>query len=97
MLKHTDGNIMQFVDDFFSMGIDGYQSIEPYAGMDIGFIKQKYGDKVLLMGNIDCARTLPFGSKEEVVKETIECMKQAFSWRWSYRFDQHYWLSHIRG
>lgn len=77
VLKHTDGNIMQFADDFFAMGIDGYQSIEPYAGMDIGFIKQKYGDKVLLMGNIDCARTLPYGTKEEVIKETLACMKSA--------------------
>ena len=77
VLKHTDGNIMQFADDFFAMGIDGYQSIEPYAGMDIGFIKQRYGDKVLLMGNIDCARTLPYGTKEEVIKETLACMKSA--------------------
>jgi len=77
VLKHTDGNIMQFADDFFSMGIDGYQSIDPGAGMDIGFIKEKYGKEVLLMGNVDCARTLPFGTPEEVTEETIEVMRKA--------------------
>ncbi|MBF7097307.1 uroporphyrinogen decarboxylase family protein [Alkalibacter mobilis] len=77
VLKHTDGNIMQFADDFFDMNIDGYQSVDPGAGMDIGYIKEKYGDKVLLMGNVDCARTLPYGTTEEVIKATKDCISAA--------------------
>lgn len=77
VLKHSDGNIMKIADDFFNMGIDAYQGIEPNAGMRIDEIKKLYGDKVTLMGNVDCARTLPFGTKEEIVKETKECLKVA--------------------
>jgi uroporphyrinogen decarboxylase len=70
VLKHTDGNIMQFADDFFAMPIDGYQSVDPGAGMDIALVKRRWGGKVLLMGNVDCARTLPYGTKEDVARET---------------------------
>jgi uroporphyrinogen decarboxylase len=77
VLKHTDGNIMQFADDFFAMGIDGYQSVDPGAGMDIGLVKEKYGAKVLLMGNVDCPRTLSFGTPEDVIEETKRVMRKA--------------------
>ena len=77
VLKHTDGNIMKIADDFFNMEIDAYQGIEPNAGMNIAEIKKLYGNKVTLMGNVDCARTLPFGTKEEIIKETKECIKVA--------------------
>ena len=48
--------------------------IEPIAGMDIGKIKQKYGNRICVVGNVDCGQLLPFGKKEKVeeaVKETI--------------------------
>jgi uroporphyrinogen decarboxylase len=77
VLKHTDGNIMQFADDFFAMDIDGYQSIDPGAGMDIEIIKNTYGHKTLLMGNVDCARTLPYGTPEDVARETREVIRKA--------------------
>ena len=77
VLKHTDGDIMKIADAFFAMGIDGYQSVDPGAGMDIEHIKNTYGDKVLIMGNVDCARTLPFGTPEEVIEETKSVMRKA--------------------
>lgn len=77
VMKHTDGNIMPIADLFFAMDIDVYQGIEPFAGMKIGEIKQQYGEKVAIMGNVDCGRTLPFGSKDEIIGETKECIRQA--------------------
>jgi uroporphyrinogen decarboxylase len=77
VMKHSDGNIMPIADLFFSMEVDAYQSIEPYAGMDLGFIKREYGNDLLLMGNVDCGRTLPFGSCEEIAAETKECIRAA--------------------
>lgn len=77
VMKHTDGNIMPIAEMFFNMDIDAYQGIEPFVGMKIGEIKQKYGDKITLMGNVDCGRTLPFGSNEDIISETKECIKQA--------------------
>jgi len=75
LVKHTDGNIMKIADDFVNMGIDGYQGIEPNAGMNLAEMKKLYGDKILFMGNVDCGRTLPFGTPEEVIEETKQCIR----------------------
>ncbi len=75
VMKHTDGNIMPIAELFFTMNIDAYQSIEPFAGMELKTIKDKYGDSILLMGNVDCGRTLPYGRKEDIIEETKNCIK----------------------
>lgn len=77
-LRHTDGNIMQFADEFLlNSGFDGYQSIDPSAGMDIKKIKEKYGSKITLMGNVDCGQILHMGTKEDVIRSTKEVIKIA--------------------
>ncbi len=73
-IKHTDGNLWKIMDDIVDTGTDVLDPIEPIAGMDIGDVKEKYGDRVCLAGNIDVTAILPRGSREEVkeaVKETI--------------------------
>lgn len=74
-IKHSDGNIWAIIDRLVETGIDGLNPIEPAAGMDIGEVKKAYGDRIALVGNIDCARLLPFGTPDEVrrvVKQTIQ-------------------------
>jgi uroporphyrinogen decarboxylase len=42
--------------------------------MDIGKVKQEFGDRVAVVGNLDCGELLPHATPEEVkeaVKETI--------------------------
>ena len=73
-IKHTDGKIWKIIDDIISAGIDALDPLEPLAEMDIGEVKKRYGDKICMVGNIDCGMLLPMGEKEEVieaVKETI--------------------------
>ena len=73
-IKHTDGNLWGIMDMIIGAGIDALDPIEPIAGMDIGEAKEKYGDRICLVGNVDCSQVLPLGTKEEVeeaVKETI--------------------------
>jgi len=44
-------------------------------GMDIGLIKQRYGDRIALVGNIDCGYVLSQAPVEEVrriTRQTIE-------------------------
>jgi len=74
---HSDGNIWPLIDMIVSTGIDAIHPIDPLAGMDIGEVKQKYGNKVCLIGNVDCGPTLSFGSRDEVVKATKECIRKA--------------------
>jgi len=73
-IKHTDGNLMPILDMIIDTGIEALDPIEPIAGMDIGWLKEKYGDRIALVGNIDCTEILTHGTQEEVkeaVKETI--------------------------
>ena len=78
VVKHTDGNIMGIIDMIIDTGIDGLNPLEPQAGMDIGLVKEKYGDRIALVGNIDCGYILSQAPVEEVRKvtrETIEIAK----------------------
>jgi uroporphyrinogen decarboxylase len=77
VIKHCDGNIMMLIQDFINMGFDAIHPLEPKAGNDIGEVKEKYGDKLCLLGNVDCTYTLCFGSQEDVKKETIRCIHSA--------------------
>jgi uroporphyrinogen decarboxylase len=77
VIKHTDGNITAILDMLIDSGIDCLDPIDPVAGMDIAMIKAKYGERVAIKGNVDCAHTLTFGSVEDVIKETLEVIKKA--------------------
>ena len=73
VFKHTDGNAWPIMDGFAEAGFDGFHPVQPQC-MDIGEVKTKFGDRLCILGNIDCMDLLPFGSEEEVeqsVKETI--------------------------
>lgn len=72
---HSDGNLNSVMDDIVECGFDGLQSLQPSAGMDIARIKEKYGDKLCLWGNIDLDHILCFGTTDEVkadVRRTID-------------------------
>lgn len=51
-IYHTDGNIWEVMDDLIELGVNALQPIEPKA-LDIRKVKQSYGDKLCLIGNID--------------------------------------------
>jgi uroporphyrinogen decarboxylase len=75
VVKHTDGNIMPIIDMIVGTGPDALNPLEPQAGMDIGRIKREYGDRVALIGNIDCGYLLseaPVERVRRVTRETIE-------------------------
>ncbi|MEM2507560.1 MAG: uroporphyrinogen decarboxylase family protein [Nitrososphaeria archaeon] len=78
VIWHTDGNVYPILKDLVDyVGIDGYHAIEPMAGMDIGVVKELYGDKISLFGNVDCSITLCIGKPEDVKRETLEVIKKA--------------------
>jgi uroporphyrinogen decarboxylase len=77
VIKHTDGDIMPLIDMIIDSGIDCLDPIDPVAGMDLALIKEKYGERVALKGNVDCSHTLTFGSVEETIEEAKKCIKIA--------------------
>ena len=42
--------------------------------MSIGDVKEKYGDRICLSGNVDCKYVLPYGSEEEVRNDVRRCI-----------------------
>lgn len=77
VIKHSDGNIMGVLDMIVETGIDGLNPLEPAAGMDISLIKHRYGDRVALVGNIDCGYLLSQAPVEQVRQVTLETIRTA--------------------
>jgi len=70
--KHSDGNIMPVMDSLIASGIDGVDPVDPLGGMSLAVMKEKYGDKVAIKGNVDCVNTLVNGTPQQVINEVKE-------------------------
>ncbi|GHU63275.1 uroporphyrinogen III decarboxylase [Clostridia bacterium] len=75
ILKHSDGNMMSLMDMYVEAQIDLFDPIDPLAGMDIAYMKEHYGKKIALKGNVNCATTLVSGTIEETIAETKKCLE----------------------
>jgi len=67
VIKHTDGNIMPVLDQLVECEPHALHSLDPMAGVDIAEVKRLVGDKVCLMGNVDCSK-MQTGTQEEVIE-----------------------------
>lgn len=74
-VHHSDGNLLPILDDLLSLGMSGIHPIQPRA-MDINQVKEAYGNRICLLGNIDLDYTLTLGTPEEVEKEVRERITQ---------------------
>jgi uroporphyrinogen decarboxylase len=75
VVRHSDGNLWSIIDILIDSGYDGLNPLEPQAGMDLKMVKDAYGDKICLLGNIDCRELLPAGTPDQIeaaVKQAIE-------------------------
>ena len=69
VIFHSDGNVMDVVDELVAAGIDGLNPLEKAAGMDVYALRRRY-PQLTLVGGVDVTHLLPFGTPEEVRKET---------------------------
>src|SRR3990170_4898435 len=77
VLKHTDGYLWPLERELLvESGIDAIHSIDPTAGMDLGRMKERHGHHLVLCGNVDVSRILPFGTPEEIRREVRRCLRQ---------------------
>ena len=67
-LYHSDGRLYDVIDDLIECGYNALHPCEP-ASMDIELLKQKYGGRLCLCGNINLDSTLTLGTPEEVDEE----------------------------
>lgn len=72
---HTDGAAEQLIPRLIETGIDILNPIQHACpGMETAPLKEKYGDKIIFHGGIDNQSILPFGTAEDVKKETLQCL-----------------------
>jgi hypothetical protein len=62
----SDGFTEPLFPNLIEAGFNGVESLEPAAGMNLARLKEMYGDRLALIGNMDCSRFLPFRSVEDV-------------------------------
>lgn len=73
IVKHSDGNLLPLFPGLLAAGMDGVHPLQP-QNMDIGQVKKDYGDRLSLVGNIDCSFLLVSGTESEIrqnVRDTI--------------------------
>ena len=72
----SDGDLWPVIEEFlFGCEVDGYLEIDMHAGMDLGRLKARYGDRMAFYGNLDCGNILSFGSVEAVRQHTVRCLE----------------------
>jgi uroporphyrinogen decarboxylase len=76
-LLHSCGRIYDYLPDIAQTPIASIHPMQRTAGMDLRRIKDEYGKRFCLIGNIDSSRTLPFGTPEQVVAEAREAIEIA--------------------
>lgn len=72
---HSDGKLDLVMPDLVGCGFDALNPFEPKA-IDIVAVKQQYGDKIALIGNIDLGYTLTRGTPAEVAAECRQRIRE---------------------
>lgn len=70
-ILHSDGDLRQILPQLVSTGLDGYQSVDPQGHMDIAEVKRIYGDRLILMGNVQAS--LLQDVDPEKIQESVRC------------------------
>lgn len=77
IIKHSDGDLSPILDLLIDTGLDCLHPIDPLAGMSLAKVKKEYGDRICIMGNVNCAGNLVFGSEDQVIEEVKHCIEVA--------------------
>ena len=75
LLFHSDGKLDELLDLIVDAGIDFLHPVEPIA-MDIRAVHERYSDRVVVCGNVDCAHTLTFGGPEDARREVLRLLAE---------------------
>ncbi|HEY8499790.1 MAG TPA: uroporphyrinogen decarboxylase family protein [Clostridia bacterium] len=73
---HSDGNLMEILDDFAEAGVDVLNPIETAAGMDIRQIHKRYPD-LIMAGGIDTSNLLPFGKPSDIRDAVVKAIEDS--------------------
>lgn len=73
---HSDGAIEPLIPRLIEAGIDILNPIQHVCpGMDLAHLKKTYGNRLIFHGAMETQRIMPFGSPEDVRRETRRCLE----------------------
>jgi uroporphyrinogen decarboxylase len=77
VMLHSDGSLYPLIPSLIEMGVDILNPVQTSADdMDPQRLKTEFGDRLTFWGaSLDCQRTLPFGSPEQVAQDVAEHMR----------------------
>ena len=74
-IKHTDGNIMPILDQLAAAKPDALHSLDPQGGVDIAEVKRLVGDRICLIGNVNCG-LIDTGTDDEYLESARYALEQ---------------------
>ena len=70
-MYHSCGSMVPVIEDLIEIGLDILDPIQPLAaGMDAESLKKQFGDRLVFRGGIDEQKLLPYGTVDDVRRET---------------------------
>lgn len=75
VVLHADGDIRPLLPDLIKAGVTAINPLEVSAGMDVGELKEKYGDEIAFIGGID--KRILAGSLKDLRTEVVSKLKAA--------------------
>lgn len=66
---HSCGDVDELFDDLIDIGLNCFNPFQPEV-MDVFEISKNYRGKLSFWGGLSTQQTLPYGTPEEVIKET---------------------------
>ena len=74
VLLHSCGCIKDYLPDLAQTKIKSIHPLQRTAGMDLRWVKENFGERLCIIGNIDSSRTLPYGTPADVSTEVREAI-----------------------
>ena len=74
VMIHSCGDVDELLPELIEIGLDVFNPFQPEV-MDVFALKRELGDRLTFYGGISTQRTLPYGSPEDVRKETQRMME----------------------
>jgi uroporphyrinogen-III decarboxylase len=71
IVNHCCGDQSPVLPYLLDWGVEATHPLQPGAN-DIYAVREQYGNRITLIGNMDIAKALSFGTEEEVAEETME-------------------------
>ncbi|MGA2478555.1 MAG: uroporphyrinogen decarboxylase family protein [Spirochaetia bacterium] len=73
VMHHSCGHITDFLGDFIDIGLDVIEPVQHV--MDLKQLKREFGKHLTFWGGIGTQTVLPFGTPDDVRKETLSVMR----------------------